>query len=54
MRACVTLTRSARAQVNGVNPRPGHLIGATVAVMLFGPIALGCFFLRDRVMGKKH
>lgn len=46
--------RFACAQVNPVNNRPKEVIGATIGVMLFGPIVLACFFLKDRVMGKQH
>ena len=49
------LTRAmAPAQVNPINNRPKEVIGATIGVMLFGPVVLCIFFLKDRVMGKKH
>lgn len=49
------LTRAmGAAQVNPINNRPKEVIGATIGVMLFGPVVLCIFFLKDRVMGKKH
>lgn len=40
--------------MNPINNRPKEVIGATIGVMLFGPVVLTAFFLKDRVMGKKH
>ena len=42
------------AQVNPVNNRPKEVIGATIGVMLFGPIVLTVFMLKDRMTGKQH
>lgn len=41
-------------QVNAVNNRPKEIIGATIGVMLFGPIVLTIFMLKDRMTGKQH
>lgn len=51
--AQLTLAMGA-AQVNSINNRPKEVIGATIGVMFFGPVVLTIFFLKDRVLGKRH
>ena len=40
--------------MNPINNRPKEVIGATIGVMLFGPVVLAIFMFKDRMMGKKH